>query len=90
MLLAKHAMLGAMGGLVREIRTGGQCRFVKFVGGAFVAIFCALLMHYACKWQNAPESLTAVLSGLSGYVGTPLLDFCTARLRKLIIRMWDK
>lgn len=94
-LLVKASVFGAMGGLVRELNIGGPYRFVRFVGGAFVAAFCAIVVHYLLLWK-APDPMTRSysammtgLGGVAGYIGTPLLDFIASRVRKFIRRMFE-
>lgn len=94
-MLVKSGILGAMGGLVRELKIGGPYRFVKFVAGAFIAIFCATVVHYICLWK-APQPITPSYSammtaagGVAGYIGTPLLDFIASRVRKFIRRIFE-
>lgn len=94
-LLVKGGVLGAIGGLVRELKIGGPYRFVKFVAGAFIAAFCATVVHYICLWK-APQPMTASYSafmtaagGVAGYIGTPLLDFIASRVRKFIRKFFE-
>jgi len=94
-LLVKSGILGAMGGLVRELKLGGPYRFVRFVAGAFVAAFCAIVVHYLLLWK-APNPMTPSYSammtgigGVAGYVGTPMLDFIASRIRKFIRKFFE-
>lgn len=87
--LAKHALLAAGGGLVRELKLGGNPKLRRFIGGAFIAVFCGVLAHYVCQWRHVEGNLASAITGLSGYAGVPLLDFGTSQLRKLMRKLFD-
>ena len=87
--LAKHGILAVMGGLVRVLVKGGPQTFVKFVAGAFVALFVGFVISFACEYRALDPNLTKVLIMLGGYSSVPLLDFLASRARKLIRRLFD-
>lgn len=88
--LFRHGCLALMGGLVREIVNGGaphakfSTRLIRFIAGGFVGVFVGLLVFFGCKHLNIGEYMTAVLVGLGGYVGTPLLDVAGRKLKNFI------
>lgn len=86
----KHAVLAAMGGVVREILTKPPEfqtpweKFLRFLAGAAVGTFTGVLVYFGCKHLGAGEYLTACCVGLGGYVGAPILDAGGRRLRKFV------
>ncbi len=87
--LAKHGLLAVMGGLVRELVKGGQHSLIKFVCGAFIALFIGFLISFACEYKEINPSLTKVFIMLGSYSGVPLLDLISSQFRKGIRKVCE-
>jgi hypothetical protein len=84
--VAVNATLAVMGGVVRELTHGKGMSIFTFIGGGFVGMFCGILAYCVCHEYGLSQYLTAAVTGLAGYMGSPLLDFCSAQARKVIKR----
>ncbi len=82
--VAIAAFFAMIGGLVRELAGEGQHTLKKFIGGALVGIFCGLVVFCFCRHFGWEGWLTGALTGLGGYMGTPLLDLISAVIKKRI------
>jgi hypothetical protein len=72
-----HAILAFLGGCSREISVIGKkgFRIFHFVSGAFVSTFVGVVTYFLCMNYGMAPWLTAALTSLAGYIGTPVLDF---------------
>lgn len=87
--LAKHGILAIMGGLVRVLVKGGPQTFLKFVAGAFVALFVGFLISFMCEYKKLDPNLTKVLIMLGSYSSVPLLDFLASHTRKILRKLFE-
>lgn len=83
---AKHAILAAVGGLVRELVKGGKHTLAGWIGGALVGVFTGFLVGLICGHYNVEPKMTWAMSGLGGYIGTPLLDLMGAIVKRFVRR----
>jgi len=81
----RSVALAAMGGLVREISSKGQHKFIHFVAGALIGAFAGVMAMYFCRFLNVGDSLTAATAGMAGYMGTPFLDWLSKRMLSKIV-----
>jgi len=79
-----HAILAFFGGCVREIDAVERQGFnvMTFISGAFVSTFGGIVTFFLCMNFEVSQWLTAALTALAGYIGTPLLDFFVSILKK--------
>lgn len=74
-----HGLFASLGGIVRELKEPENDqvpkKLLEFVSGAFIGIFCGLVIYFICKQYAVGEYLTVAFTGLAGYLGTPVLDF---------------
>lgn len=81
--LLMHAVFAALGGIVRELKNPDKKQdLVRFIAGAFIGIFVGLVVYFICKQYNTGEYITVAMTGLGGYVGTPMLDFIAWMMKK--------
>jgi len=86
-----HTILAFFGGCVREINTSEKkgFKFFKFISNAFVSTFCGLITFFFCMNFELSQWMTAALTALAGYIGTPLLDFFVLMFKKKAQTMVD-
>jgi len=79
-----HGTLAALGGIVKELKKHENPTFVDFLIGACVGIFCGIVIFCLCRNYGAGDYLTAALTSLGGYIGTPVLDLISSIIKKLL------
>jgi len=86
-----HAILAFIGGCVREIDEVKKkgVNVIKFISGAFVSTFGGVITFFLCMNFEVSGWMTAALTALAGYIGTPLLDFFIFTLKKKAQEMVD-
>jgi len=79
-----HAILAFFGGCVREIDVVEKKGFniLKFFSDAFISTFCGIVTFFLCMNFELSQWMTAALTALAGYTGTPLLDFFIVTIKK--------
>jgi len=83
--IALHAVFASIGGIVRELKQPEEARkLIHFFAGAFIGVFCGLIVYFLCKNYAVSDYLTASLTGLAGYIGTPVLDLITKIIKKFL------
>ena len=86
-----HAILAFFGGCVREIDAVDKKGFnvVTFISGAFVSTFGGIVTFFLCMNFEVSQWLTAALTALAGYIGTPIFDFFISVLKTKAKEMVD-
>lgn len=79
-------VLAMLGGIVREIKSEKEMTLMRFVGGAFIGMFCGVVVFCVMRHWGADDWLTAAATALGGYMGTPALDL----LKKQFTSKLDK
>ena len=68
------AMFAMLGGVVREIKSSQEMTWIRFMGGAFIGMFCGIVVFCLMRHFGCDDWFTAALTSLAGYMGTPVLD----------------
>jgi CDP-diglyceride synthetase len=71
-----NSILAFFGGCARAAGDIGKEKFsaAGFVTGSLIAAFCGVVTFFLCMNYAVNPWLTAALTALAGYVGTPVLD----------------
>lgn len=74
-----NSVLAAFGGVVRrmsemERQEGKKPTFAYYLVGSFISMFVGIVVYFLCKSFEVTPFLTAGLTALSGYMGSPVLD----------------
>ena len=72
--------LASFGGIVKRLsdlekNPDKMPSLAYYITGAFISLFVGIVVFFICKHFNVPQFLTAGLTALSGYLGTPVLDW---------------
>ena len=83
--------LAFLGGLVKKISDLDRNPEVKpafayYIVGSLTSMFVGIVVYFLCKNFNISPFLTAGLTSLSGYMGTPVLDLLSNLAQKIIIK----
>lgn len=89
-----NIILASFGGLVKrlsDLEKGGVSKvsFSYYAIGSIVSMFVGIVVYFLCKNFDVSPFLTAGLTALSGYIGTPVLDLLSEILKKNIKRQGD-
>ena len=81
--------LAAFGGLVKRLselekQPDKKVTLAYYTIGSIISTFVGIVVYFLCKSFNAPQFLTAGLTALAGYMGTPLLDLLSDVAKKRI------
>lgn len=81
--------LAAFGGLVRRLseiekNPGKKATRRYYMVGSFISMFTGVVVYFICKNFNVSQFLTAGLTSLSGYIGSPVLDLLSDIAKKRI------
>jgi len=81
--------LASFGGIVKrlsEITKNPEIklRFVDYFINSFISMFVGIIVYFLCKNFNVSQFLTAGITALSGYMGTPVLDLLSDIAKKKI------
>ncbi len=84
-----NIMLASFGGLVKrmsefEKKPKQETSFSYYIVGSFVSMFVGIVAYALCKNFDASQGLTAGLTALAGYMGSPALDMLSGIARKRI------
>jgi hypothetical protein len=79
--------LASFGGLVKKIADSEKNAAVKrtaayFFGGSLISIFIGVTAYLICTNFNVSGLLTAGISGIAGYMGTPVLNLLSNIVKK--------
>ncbi|MCL2874094.1 MAG: phage holin family protein [Defluviitaleaceae bacterium] len=82
-----NAILAAFGGVVRrmsemERQEGKKATFAYYMIGSFISMFVGIVVYFLCKNFEVTPFLTAGLTALSGYMGSPVLDLLSEIINK--------
>ncbi|MDR1704964.1 MAG: phage holin family protein [Clostridiales bacterium] len=74
-----NIVLASFGGLVRRILDHEQnpkkkASFSYYIIGSLISMFVGIIVYILCKNFGVSQMLTAGLTALGGYIGSPLLD----------------
>jgi hypothetical protein len=86
-----NAILASFGGLVRRMseidrNPDKKASVSYYMFGSFISMFVGLVVFLLCKNFNVTELLTAGLTALAGYIGSPVLDMLSDMAKKKIIK----
>ena len=81
--------LAFFGGFVKRMadmdkQSGQKANFAYYMIGSFISMFVGIVVYFLCKNYNAAPFLTAGITALSGYMGTPVLDLLSDMTQKII------
>jgi uncharacterized membrane protein YdjX (TVP38/TMEM64 family) len=80
--------LASLGGIVKRVSDGENSRrkinCSYFAAGSFISMFVGIIVYFLLKSFNVSQFLTAGLTALSGYMGTPVLEFLSNTVKKRI------
>ncbi len=84
-----NIILAWFGGLVKRVaelekNPGMKATFSYYIVGSFVSTFVGIVVYFLCKNFEASQFLTASLTALSGYMGSPVLDLLSEAAKKII------
>ena len=83
-----NIVLASFGGLVRRLVTsetsGKKPSLSFFAVGSLISMFVGIVAYILCKSFGATQLLTAGLTALAGYMGSPLLDLLSDIAKKRI------
>lgn len=90
-----NLILASFGGLVRrmselEKNPGRRPSLSYFMFGSFISMFVGIVVYILCKNFGLSQFLTAGLTALSGYMGTPALDLLSDVVKKRLGQGGDK
>jgi NhaP-type Na+/H+ or K+/H+ antiporter len=80
------AVFAMLGGIVRELKSDVEMTWWRFSGGAVVGMFCGIVVFCIMRHYGFDDWLTAALTALSGYLGTPALDFISRIVKSVVSR----
>lgn len=84
-----NVILASLGGLVKrmselERNPERKASLSYFMMGSFISMFVGIVTYILCKNFGVSQFLTAGLTALSGYMGTPVLDLLSDIIKKRI------
>ncbi len=82
-----NIILASFGGLVKRIadlekKSDKNVSLSYYMAGSFIAMFVGIIVYLLCKNFGASPFLTAGLTALSGYMGSPVLDILSDFAKK--------
>lgn len=92
-----NIILASFGGLVKRIaeqekNPSRKASLSYYMIGSFVSTFVGMVVYLLCKNFHISQFLTAGLTAISGYIGSPVLDLLSeiAKKRVMEIKNIDK
>ena len=90
-----NVCLASFGGFVKRLsdlekQPGKKAGLSYYIGGSIISMFAGVVMYFICKNFDVPQFLTAGITALSGYMGSPVLDLLASILKKRIEKEIDK
>jgi hypothetical protein len=90
-----NVVLAAFGGLVKRMvemdgASGKKASVSYYMFGSFISMFVGVIAFLICKNFDVSQLLTAGLTALAGYMGSPLLDTLSDVVKKRIIKHSDE
>lgn len=87
--------LASLGGLVKRVmehekNPGKKASVSYYMIGSCISMFVGIVVYILCKSFNISQFLTAGLTALSGYMGTPVLDLLSDIAKKRITKSTEK
>lgn len=81
--------LASFGGLVKRLTELEKNPTMKitlesYMARAFISMFVGIIVYFICKNFDVSQFLTAGLTALGGYMGTPLLDLFSEIAKKRV------
>ena len=85
--------LASFGGLVKRLsemekQSHQKVTFAYYFIGSFISMFVGIVAYFLCKYFEISQFLTAGITALSGYMGTPVLDMLSdiagSRIKKIL------
>jgi hypothetical protein len=82
-----NIILSGTGGIIRKLieqenNEHLRIRTSRYIISAIVSLFVGLIVFFLCKNFGVSPYLTAGLTALSGYMGSPLLDLLVRKITK--------
>ena len=90
-----NIILASFGGLVKRIAEKEKDPAKKvslsyYMFGSLISMFVGIVVYILCKSFNLSQLLTAGLTALAGYMGSPLLDLLSGIAKKRIEKEAEK
>ncbi|MDR1668578.1 MAG: phage holin family protein [Oscillospiraceae bacterium] len=87
-----NIVLASFGGLVRrmtelERKADKKVPLSYFIFGSAISMFVGVVVYLLCKNFGAAQLLTAGLTALAGYMGSPVLDLLSDIVKKRIKKL---
>lgn len=82
-----NVVLASFGGLVKRLsevekKPGQKVSLSYYIIGSIISMFVGVVVYFICKNFNLSQFLTAGLTALSGYIGSPALDLISDLIKK--------
>lgn len=86
-----NIILATFGGLVKRLsdlekKPNQKVSFSYYIVGSCISMFVGIVVYFLCKNFNLSPFLTAGLTALSGYIGSPALDLLSNIMMKRIAK----
>lgn len=87
-----NVILASFGGLVKRVaelekNPKRKVSLSYYMIGSFVSMFVGIVAYLLCKNFGASQLLTAGLTALAGYMGSPVLDLLSNIAKKRIDKL---
>jgi len=84
--------LATFGGLVKRLSEteklpGQKITLTYYIVGAFISMFVGIVVYFLCKNYEVSQFLTAGITALSGYIGSPVLDLLSEAINKRLKKL---
>ncbi|MCL2310879.1 MAG: phage holin family protein [Firmicutes bacterium] len=90
-----NIVLASFGGLVKRLsemekNPETKVTFAYYMTGSIISMFVGVVVYFVCLNFNVSSLLTAGITALSGYMGTPVLDLLSSLLSDKMKKYTDK
>ncbi len=82
-----NLVLASFGGLVKRLSEmeklpKGKVSFMYYFTGSIISMFVGVVVYFLCKNFGVSQFLTAGITAIAGYMGTPALDLISDMAKK--------
>jgi phosphotransferase system glucose/maltose/N-acetylglucosamine-specific IIC component len=84
-----NIVLASFGGFVKRLsemekKPGQKVSLSYYIIGSIISMFVGVVVYFICKNFDLSQFLTAGLTALSGYIGSPALDLLSDLLKRRV------